>query len=55
MVHKMMSSFASRRDKADDGAIIGSVSYKTGTKDACVSDHLISVTENRDSVFPVSR
>lgn len=45
MVRKITSSLASRRDKADDGAIIVSVSYKTGTKDVCVSDHLIC-TEN---------
>lgn len=53
MVHKIMSSLASRRDKADDGAIIASVSYKTGTKDVCVSDHLTSVTKNSLSVIPI--
>lgn len=35
MVHGMMSSLVSPGDKAYDGAIIVSVSYKTGTKDVC--------------------
>lgn len=50
MVHKIMSSLASCRDKADDGAIIASVSYKTATEDVCASDHL---TESTVSMLPV--
>lgn len=41
MVHEIMSSLVSPGDGAYDGAIIVSVSCKTGTKNVCVSDGLM--------------